>query len=970
MLPMINITEQFIIEESAYSTLGQDWLAFIQYTLKLAFKGEETKFKTIRDAVKKKTSLLAMNDKAKNLLGMGEEFSVIDIDVDENNKIQITQLLGYDKLIEIYFSKKKQKVHGMAIRAIIDKFFGYQWGRQKLLYPINKMPQGYQRPDNWNEMVQESELAKMLTVWFKQKAKTRGAFKQSIHHRRQALNRVLSSTRWYSPDQVTEHELTLIRLAIKESVEKNKQNGEEKKRRSQEFDILLLNDLRFMLIDNGRDDIRKPRDITREKRSQYFGEGSSLEERFEWLDTEKYPNLAELKEKAYDYLNRLKANGLAAGTINSKATAVNNFFRFLMKKFPFDEITVETIDEAFNPHSSKNLCNYFEKVRNSRNSAVGEMYKVIHFLIHCELYSAKARKNTPVDRKKIKKHPYRDAMPKEMVMHIIDILKHRPPNATTKWEREKADSSWWEHDVYPVYPMMMLFGYFIPLRGEQIRWLCREKSFVFNAQGQIDTFVINTDKNVNRKYLQEIPCVWDDLQIFVPFLKWHKEYFRHLPKVKYHNDDNSPWEDIVPLMTTPQVLRPMSKSTHMDYHKKLLCQYQLEKIQEAKEEGRTDYPVVAWRKDGKAFFKNVEELNNANSTEMKKISVSYDIHSLRVTGSTRYLESGVGIKTVMELTGHTSPDTLIMVYVNLKREEKERSLRSAVDKIYFGDKETLIESSNSLIKGELTKAYETSKESLGAALNDNKLFSLYRKGSASGSQKELHKGTEIAHIKHPSIWRPMIHGLCPSVKCPEGRENKCSLCPYLITGKLFTDGIAHQLNNLFATFQRESVQVQEERAKRYDNHAKSESLESMLEEILGWQEILTKISEDITNEYLEDRTSRKTDMKKFKQKAISVFGSETISTELAYLKNAYNAELMGVEKDMFGMKVLTIKAMKIAAEMGDKELFDSIGQDESKTIDMLMQYYQKGVAHKEEVNKFISSIGILPKKTQHNIKNS
>jgi site-specific recombinase XerD len=969
MLPMINITDHFIIEESAYSTLGEDWLAFIQYTLKLAFKKEDTKFKTIRDAVKKRSSLLAMNDKAKNLLGMGEDFSVIDIDVDKNNKLKITQLLGYDELIKIYFSKEKKKVHGMAIRAIIDKFFGYQWGKQKLLYPINKIPQSYQRPENWNEMVQESELAHILTVWFKQKVRSKGSSPKALFHRRQALNRVLSSTRWYSPDQITEHELTLLRLAIREGAGDAK-GGDESKRRTKEFDILLLNDLRYMLIDKGRDDIRKPRDIAREKRSQYFGEGSSVEERFEWLDIERYPNFIDLKEKAYDYLNRLKANGLAVATINSKATAVNNFFRFLMEKFPFDEITVDAIDEAFTPNSPKNLCSYFEEVRKSRNSAVGEMYKVIHFLIHCELYSAKARKNTPVVRSKTKRQPYRDAMPKEMVMHIIDILKHRPPNATTKWEREKADSSWWKHDVYPVYPMMMLFGYFIPLRGEQIRWLCREESFVFNAQGQIDTFVINTDKNVNRKYLQEIPCVWDDLQIFVPFLKWHKEYYKHLSKVKYHNDDNSRWEDVVPLMITPQVLRPMSKSTHMDYHKKLLCQYQLEKIEEAKEQGRSDYPVVAWRKDGKAFFKDVEELNNASSTEMKKIGVSYDIHSLRVTGATRYIQSGVGIKTVMELTGHTSPDTLIMVYVDLKREEKEKSLRSAVKKIYFGDKETLIESSNALIKGELTKAYETSKESLTATLDDNKLFSLYRKGSASGIQQELHRGTEIAHLKHPSIWRPMIHGLCPSVKCPEGRENKCSLCPYLITGKLFTEGITHQLNNLFATFQRESVQVQEEKTKGYDNHAKSEFLESMLEEILGWQEILTKISEDIASEHSEDRPNGKADIKKFKQKAMSVFGSEMISTELAYLKNAYNAELMGVEKDIFGMKVLTIKAMKIAAEMGDKELFDAIGQDESKTIDMLMQYYQKGVPHKEEVNKFISSIGILPKKVQHNIKSS
>ena len=51
-------------------------------------------------------------------------------------------------------------------------------------------------------------------------------------------------------------------------------------------------------------------------------------------------------------------------------------------------------------------------------------------------------------------------------------------------------------------------------------------------------------------------------------------------------------------------------------------------------------------------------------------------------------------------------------------------------------------------------------------------------------------------------------------------------------------------------------------------------------------------------------------------------------------------------------------------EMGDKEAFDSIGKDESKAIDLLMQYYTKGIEQKEEVGKFISSIGILPQKIE------
>jgi len=952
MLPMVNITEHFIINESAYSTLGEDWLAFIRHTVQLAFNGEDTKFKTIRDAIKKRTSLLAMNDKAKNLLGMGEKFSVIDIDIDENNTITVKQLVSYNDLIEIYYGKK-EKIYGITTRAIVDKFFGFQWGRKKLLYPITNIPEGYQRPENWNELIQDSELAEKLTVWFKQKVK--GSNKSNLYHRRQALNRVLSSTRWYTPDQVTESELTLMKSVIKKNADKG-----EKKGRASDFDRLILNDLRYMLLEGGREDIKLPRDHARELRSDYFGEGSELNQRFEWLDVEQHPNLVTLKENAYTYLERLKASGLAAGTINTKATAVNNFFRYILAVCPFESITTSIIDEAFEPKSSKNLVKYLEEVRNSRESALDELYKIIHYLVHCELYTPKAKKNTPYKKSKTKLQPYRDAMPEDMVTHIVDILQNRPPQSTTRWDREKANISWWEHEVYPIFPLLMLFGYFIPVRGEQVRNLCRENTFIFDSQGKIDTFVINTDKNVNRKYLQEIPCAWDDLQIFVPFLKWHKEYFPHLQKVKYHNDDNSPWEDIVPLMMTPNVLRPMSNSTHFDYHKRVLCQYQIEVIEKAKKEGHTNYPIVAWRTDEKPFFSDVSELNSEKSiTFTKHIKVSYDIHSLRVTGATRYLENGVGIKTVMELTGHQNANILLRIYIRLRREEKEKTLRSAVEKIFFGKKETLVESSKQLLRGELTEAYE--HDAITSSLEENKLFSLYRKASTSDSSKVLHKGTSIAMNKHPSTWRPMIHGLCPSVKCPEGRENKCSLCPYLITGKLFTEGITHQLNNTFAHFQRESADIQEEKNKGYNNHARVEGLETVFEEILGWQEILSKIAIDINEECTLDDSDNKGEMALFKDQAQKIFGTESLSTELAYLKNAYDAQLMGVEKDRLGMKVLTIKAMKIAAKMGDEELFDSIGDSEPKTIDILMQYYTKGVAHKEDVNEFITSVGLLPK---------
>jgi len=962
MLPMVNLNEYFIVTEEAHTTLGEDWLAYIETLMDKAFDEKDNKFKTIKDAVGTRGSLFALSEKAKDYLGIGKKFSVIDIHI-LGNKMEVKPLVSYEELINQYFAFKNVKVHGMVVRSIIDRFFGFQWSRGKLLYPITRVPYNYQRPENWMEMLRDSELSSMLETWFVQKGKTSLA----VNYRRQAVNGILSSTRWLKADQITDPDLSLAQDAISSKTIRTKDHHIKKEptnvygttyRRTHEFQVLVINELRYMLIDSGRDDIRKPRDIAKEKKGSNYDDEGNLLNRFGWIDTTKHPNLIPIVQYAEGFLARLKREGLAVGTISSYTSYVNGFIRYLIEHYPYDEITVEKVDEMFDHKSDRNLIDYTEKKYSNKRAAHTTIYAYARFLTHCELYSATARKNTPVWKQGKKLKPHRDAMPRQMVADIVDIIKNRPPKSTTKWSRDKADASWWKHDVYPVYPMMMLFGYYIPTRGEQIRNLCRDNSFVFNARGAIETFVINTDKNVNRKYMQEIPCVWEDLQEFVPFLKWHKEYFNHLPKVKYKQDPNSPWEDITPLMITPQSLRPMSRQTHAAYHKKILCRYQLEKMAEAKKRGDNDYPIVAWNKKNKPFFKNMRELDKAGSDKMNEIGVTYDIHSLRVTGATRYLESGVGLATVMDLTGHMSSETLMRVYINLTRDEKIQKLRSAVDKIYFGAKEDLLENTSDLIKGELTRAYQKGKENMETAFEDNALFSMNRKASYTEETHKLQKGVEVAQEKHPTSWIPMVHGICPAVKCPEGRENKCSLCPYLITGKLFINGVVHQTNLAFARFQRESLELQDEESKGYMNQSRMEGLETILEEILGWQQILDEI-EVMINE--EDETFNDGNGSLMESKAKSIFGSEALATDLVYLKNAYDAKLIGVEQDRFGLKILTIKAMRLAVERADKNLFDIVSGDETKSIDMLMQYYTNEVESKKNVKEFITSVGILPK---------
>ena len=925
-LPMINNTEAFIFLKRDKTKLAELWFGYMQQLILLSMSDEGI-FKTIGDAMKEGIGIHELKRSyARDLLGIGNKLCVIDI-VHKDGVTCKQPLMGVEELVEIYFDEKTETFK----RAVIDRFFLYLWNKEILLYPIVHKVKNYHRPADWKYLSDTTEVYDFLNEIYNLKDVSMVKSYQIT-----AILTTLCATSWRKLNDITEEDITELEHTLK-TIESTTSTRTS-------YVGGIINELRLGLIEIGRDDILKPSDALDDRKNY------DKNRRYDFVDIEVFPTLEEIYVKATHYHNYLQNDGLAVGTIQGELTAVVNLFKYLMEYYPDREIDKAAIEEIFEPTNEVSL---FTVLSERMDSARSTLTKIVKFLTYCELFSIKAQKNIPRAKRKVSYAPYRKAMPKEMVQHIVDIIKNRPPLLRTKWNRKKADVSWWEFEVYPIYPLMMLFGYYIPVRGEQVRNLCRDRSFVIK-EGKIDTIVINTDKNVNRTSYQEIPCVWDDLQIFVPFLKWHKEYYGNIPKVKYHNDVNTPWEDIEPLFNTPQMLKPLSNSTHAIYHKKVLCQYQLEIMQEAEKNGDKYYPKVAWAKDGKEFFQSIEELNRCSSGRMKDIEVMYDLHSLRVTGATRYLESGVGINLVMQLTGHVTPDILLRIYINLTLQEKKEKLKSAVKKIYFGNPETLIESTADLIGGELVDAYEKNKDELSTALKDNALFSLNRRVPHDSNSTEYTSGMEIAKEHHPSTWLPMIHGICPAVKCPDGREHKCALCPYLITGKLFINGVTLKANQALAKFQRDSLQKQEEEVKGYKNQALAEALELSLEEILGWQEIMENINNTLYDK--TTKTSALTNMMKYDKESKSAFAYDAHETELSYLANEYDAKMIGVESDRMGLKILTIKAMKIANTRKDADVFALISEDETQSIDYMMQYYQGDIIDNKGFHGFLEHI--------------
>lgn len=924
-LPKINLSGKFLILKSAHETLAEDWLEFVNFYIRYDIPNSSSNPKNSLVNFKQKYKLDSneflgtATDKVLEVFGIKGKFNVIG----QKNivgSMQYVSQLSYKELVDMLLNEEKILLGKFINRdTMIDRFFLYQYSNRKLLYPLVPGRQVISRNYQFKHYLFNAEVIKA----FNEHLDTKHNSSSTIGYYFSTMIHLLSSTRLHALKDIKDDDLSRLESYIYDNALQVTKKGETY--------LYLINELKRMLFEMGRTDITPPKNrqlnenIDKNDPTRYFADV---------VNTQLYPNLEELDKKAKDFMVYLKkVDGLSAGTLKSAATNIKLLFSYFMETHPHTKIDIKLIEHIFNPMNNDNIIEYVKKKR-SDSSAGSVVGYIARFLKYAELVSPYVIKHIP-RIKKIKRVSARKAMPKHMLKHLVDILTNRPPQTQTVWDKDKADLSWWKHkDVYPVFPIMVLIHLFIPLRGAQIRNLCRKHSFELDSYENIKSFIINTDKNTGRPYLQEIPNVWEQLEIVSSFLKWHKEYFPHLPEIVYNDDENSKWSDITPLMITPKNYKPISQHTHMSYYKRVLTQYQIE-VNSAFEQSESNKRIkIVWTKDGSEIPQTNDELNSKTDNYFSKtIESAYDIHSLRVTGATRYLESGLGISLVMKLTGHTSPDMLLNVYNKLQLKEKKELLSTAVKKIFLIDGEETTANLQNFLLDEMANQYDfNNPKKIDNAMHRNGLFSLKRKSSSeSQGGTKMQNGTELARMSHPSTWTPMIFGICPGTRCPDGRENRCSLCPYLITGKVFLDGVIHQANLKLINFYRLSKEIYDEQEHQYENSGKSEGIDLLFEEIVGWFEIINKIEENLYSDInlpLHYSNNGK--------KRIIVASVEPV--EIAYLKANYNAIKMGIEKDHHGLAVLMIKAFNMARRGEFKELEDILS-DETKTIDWMMSIY-------------------------------
>ncbi|WP_294966257.1 hypothetical protein [Sulfurimonas sp.] len=937
-LPKVNLSGKFQFLKSAHETLVDDWLSFVNFYIKYDIPNLSTNKKNQQVNFKQKYTLDSneflgtASDKVLEVFGIKGTLNVI-VQKNINGSYQYIAQTSYKELVDKLINYDDSKLGKLInTNTMIDRFFLYQYNNGKLLYPLSFDKQIISRNYEFKHYFGENEVLNIYTELLRKTHKN----ENSIGNYISTIIHLLTATQLNKLKNIRDDDLDQVESYII--------NHELDITTRGDTYLYQLNDIRRILVNSGRVDIAPPNN-----RQENSNIDKSNPTRFisNTIDAQRYPNLEEISKKSQEFMLYLKNDGLGSRTLKSVSYNIKLFLEYLIKYHSHARIDTKLIEYMFNPINEDSIIKYV-KSRRSESSAGSVLGYIVRLLKYMELVTPYVLKHIP-RIKKIKRLSSRKAMPKHMLQHLSDILTQRPPITQTIWDKAKADIDWWQHkDVYPVFPIMILIHLFIPLRGSQIRNLCREKSFELDEFGNVNTIIVNTDKNTGRAYLQEIPNVWEQLNFLSDFLKWHKVYFPHLPKIVYNDDENSRWDDITPLMITPKNYKPISQHTHMNYFKRVLMQYQIEINDKFAQEDCNKKVQILWAKDDKQLPKDIEELNSKPDNYFQSIASSYDIHSLRVTGATRYLEAGLGISLVMKLTGHTSPDMLLNVYNKLELEEKRDLLSTAVNKVFLTDGEDTPENIKNFLLDEIPNNYDTKNPyEMDKAFKDNNLFSLSRKSSSdSNNSTQVAKGTEVAISSHPSTWTPMIFGICPGIKCPDGRENRCSLCPYLITGRIFLDGVIHQANLKLINFYRLSKEIYEEQSAGYENNGKSEGIDLLFEEVMGWFEILTKIEKDIKND-------KNLPIRKDTQSS-DIIGNTLEAIELSYLKTNYNAMKMGVEKDHHGIAVLMIKAFHLINKDPNKEL-EIILEDETKMLDWLMSVYL-GAKQNNMLNSFIKKL--------------
>jgi hypothetical protein len=266
---------------------------------------------------------------------------------------------------------------------------------------------------------------------------------------------------------------------------------------------------------------------------------------------------------------------------------------------------------------------------------------------------------------------------------------------------------------------------------------------------------------------------------------------------------------------------------------------------ELNNEDNTENIILVYPKNSKAEIpKKSEDVDKLSQAYMDNFDVRYDLHSLRHTGATRYANAGMPLGLLKLLTGHIDLNVLQMVYIEIDEARMIRVWNELQDTNLSGL--NLADAGNKLInnikKATKEMLLENNPEKLLEFLEHGKYLSI---GSyLSGNDLVIYSMEDFSKID-PVFWTFKRTGICTSSTCPQGLENRCSLCPHFLTSPAYMHEISAQVNlqNYRLSKYINMIKENQKNGNNINNISIRTSAQLELEEMLGWTEILKDLDE-------------------------------------------------------------------------------------------------------------------------------
>lgn len=350
---------------------------------------------------------------------------------------------------------------------------------------------------------------------------------------------------------------------------------------------------------------------------------------------------------------------------------------------------------------------------------------------------------------------YRTALSVSWWKGLIEMMHQNPP---TYKEKIVVDNGLVERDS-PSLQTYMLLRLYYGFRHFQATYL--DKNTVLRNS---DLLEISGDKNPNREILQTVP-------IFDPRIKgkiqecivWQDTYNKPAEPVHYNKNKNSPYGKVHPLLRPIGYDKnPFGKKTCEVYVKRCLLKYQ--KISNLP---ATEHIILD--PDGKPFDMATIDPDTMKYTLTERCVTEFDLHTLRVTAASIWADLDVPWEVIADfLTGHAS---LAMLRIYIKSQRAGERIKEAWAKV-----------------DDRLEVERAVKEDADSAIAKYRLMSRKYSDTPDIDGIEALRTTSRVH------WRFLGRGVCPTGACLPGKADRCFVCPLYVTGPKYKNAVAAYTN--------------------------------------------------------------------------------------------------------------------------------------------------------------------------------